>query len=60
MIVGGNTLGSPVIESNIPITSLQKYRLKEFLGKDETDELGGLIAKDLGKEVAELLLKIKN
>ena len=32
-------------------------KLKEFLGKD--DELGGLIAKDLGKRVAELLLKFK-
>ncbi len=59
MIVIGNVLGSPVIEGNIPITSLQKYNLKEFLGKDEIDELGGLIAKDLGKRVAEFLLKIK-
>ncbi|MCK4780225.1 MAG: hypothetical protein KAT57_08555 [Candidatus Lokiarchaeota archaeon] len=59
MIVVGNALGSPVIEGNIPITSLQKHKLKEFLGKDEIDELGGLIAKDLGKRVAELLLKFK-
>lgn len=60
MIVVGNTMGSPVLEENIPITSLQKFSLKEFVGKDEVDELGGLIAKDLGKRVAELLLKIKN
>ncbi|MDX1798513.1 MAG: flavodoxin family protein [Candidatus Lokiarchaeia archaeon] len=59
MIVIGNALGSPVIEGNIPITSLQKYNLKEFLGKNEIDELGGLLAKDLGKRVAEFLLKIK-
>ncbi|MFW9969768.1 MAG: flavodoxin family protein [Candidatus Odinarchaeota archaeon] len=59
MIVIGNATGSPVIEGNIPITSLQKYKLKEFLGKDEYDELGGLMAKDLGKRIAEFLLKIK-
>ena len=59
MVVIGNALGNPVIEGNIPITSLQKHKLKEFLGKDEVDELGGLIAKDLGKRVAEFLLKIK-
>ncbi|MHA1688430.1 MAG: flavodoxin family protein [Promethearchaeota archaeon] len=59
MIIVGNTEGNPVLEGNIPITSLQKHGLKEFLGKDEKDELGGLIAKDLGKRVAELLLKIK-
>jgi multimeric flavodoxin WrbA len=59
MIVVGNKLGSPVLESNIPITSLQKYKLKEFVGKDETDELAGLIAFDLGKRVANLTLKIK-
>jgi multimeric flavodoxin WrbA len=59
MIIVGNNLGSPVLEGNIPITSLQKYKLKEFVGKDETDELAGLIAFDLGKRVAELTLKIK-
>ena len=59
MIVVGNALGSPILEGNIPITSLQKFKLKEFVGKGEIDELGGLIAKDLGKRVAELLLKIK-
>ncbi|MFX1378439.1 MAG: flavodoxin family protein [Promethearchaeota archaeon] len=58
MIVIGNALGSPIIEGNIPITSLQKHKLKEFLARDEVDELGGLIAKDLGKRVAEFLLKI--
>jgi len=58
MIVVGNALGNPVLEGNIPITSLQKFNLKEFVGKGEVDELGGLIAKDLGKRVAELLLKI--
>jgi multimeric flavodoxin WrbA len=57
MIVVGNTEGNPVIEGNIPITSLQKYNLKEFLGREEIDELGGQIAKDLGKRVAELSLK---
>ncbi|MHA1150571.1 MAG: flavodoxin family protein [Promethearchaeota archaeon] len=59
MIVVGNAEGSPVIEGNIPITSLQKYGLKDFIGKDEIDELGGLLAKDLGKRVAKLVLKIK-
>ncbi|MFW9820894.1 MAG: flavodoxin family protein [Candidatus Thorarchaeota archaeon] len=59
MVVIGNVLGSPVIEGNIPITSLQKYDLKDFLGKDETDELGGRLAKDLGRRVAEFLLKLK-
>jgi len=58
MIIVGNALGSPVLEGNIPITSLQKFNLKEFVGKGEIDELGGLIANDLGKRVAELLLKI--
>ena len=57
MIIVGNALGNPVIEENIPITSLQKHKLKEFLSKDETDELGGLIASDLGKRVATLVLK---
>jgi len=59
MIVVGNTEGSPVLEGNIPITSLQKFNLKEFIGKGETDELAGRIAFDLGKRVAELLIKIK-
>ena len=59
MIVVGNAIGSPVIEGNIPITSLQKHKLKEFIGKDEEDELGGKIAKDLGKRVAELLKKFE-
>ena len=58
MIIVGNTFGSPVIEENIPITSLQKFGLKEFVGKGENDELAGLVAKDLGKRVAELLNKI--
>ncbi len=57
MIVVGNALGNPVLEENIGITSLQKFGLKEFVGKEETDELAGLIAMDLGKRVAELLLK---
>ena len=57
MIIVGNAMGSPVIEENIPITSLQKYNLKEFLGKDEIDELAGLIAKNLGIRVASLLKK---
>ncbi len=55
MIVVGNALGSPVLEGNIPITSLQKHKLKEFIGKGEEDELAGKIAKDLGRRVAELL-----
>ncbi|MFX1498664.1 MAG: flavodoxin family protein [Promethearchaeota archaeon] len=59
MIVVGNTSGSPVIEGNIPITSLQKYNLKEFIGKGENDELAGIIARDLGKRVTELVQKIK-
>ncbi|MFX0011942.1 MAG: flavodoxin family protein [Candidatus Hermodarchaeota archaeon] len=59
LIVVGNKLGSPVLEGNIPITSLQKFKLKEFVGKDETDELAGLIAFNLGNRVANLTLKIK-
>jgi len=59
MIVVGNNEGSPVIEGNIPITNLQKYNLKEFIGKDETDELAGLIAHDLAKRIAKLVLKLK-
>lgn len=57
MIVVGNAMGSPVIEENIPITSLQKFNLKDFLGKGEVDELAGLVAKDLGTRVAGLLKK---
>ncbi len=60
MIVIGNAEGSPVLEGNIPITSLQKFGMKEFVGKGETDELAGIIASDLGKRVAELVLKLKN
>jgi multimeric flavodoxin WrbA len=60
MVIIGNALGNPVIEGNIPITSLQKYNLKDFIRKDETDELGGLLAKDLGKRVAEFILKLKS
>ncbi|MFX1392673.1 MAG: hypothetical protein ACFFAH_03780, partial [Promethearchaeota archaeon] len=59
MIIVGNALGNPIFEGNIPITSLQKFNLKEFIGKGEVDELAGLIARDLGKRVAELVLKIK-
>ena len=60
MIIVANAMGNPVIEGNLPITSLQKYELKSFLGKDEIDELAGLIAKDLGKRVAKLLEKYQN
>jgi multimeric flavodoxin WrbA len=59
MIIAGNTFGSPVIEGNIAITSLQKFSLKEFLAKGENDELAGLIAKDTGKRVAELVKKFE-
>jgi multimeric flavodoxin WrbA len=59
MIIVGNYFGSPVLEGNIPITSLQKYSLKEFVGKGEVDDLAGLIALDLGKRVAELTVKFK-
>ena len=55
LIVGA--LGNPVLEENIAITSLQKYNLKEFIGKGETDELGGRIAFNQGKRIAELLLE---
>lgn len=58
MIVVG-ALGNPVLEQNIPITSLQKYGRKEFLGKDETDELGGIVAHNLGKRIANLLKTMK-
>ena len=57
IIVGG--LGTPTIEENLAITTLQKYKLKEFLGKDEIDELGGKIAFNQGKRVAELILGFK-
>ncbi|MFW9973348.1 MAG: hypothetical protein ACFFDF_24400 [Candidatus Odinarchaeota archaeon] len=46
-------------EGNIPITSLQKLQLLEFLIKDEIDELRGLIAEELGKRVTQLPLKFK-
>jgi multimeric flavodoxin WrbA len=59
MIVVGNAMGSPVLEGNIPITSLQKFGLKEFVAKGEVDELGGLIAKNTGQRVAELIIKMK-
>ncbi|MGV9173182.1 MAG: flavodoxin family protein [Promethearchaeia archaeon] len=48
-------LGNPVIEENIPVTSLQKYKRTDFLKKEETDDLGAKIAQNLGKRVAELL-----
>ena len=54
-----SSLGNPVIEENIAITTLQKYNLKEFIGKGEVDELAGRIANDQGKGGVELLLKIK-
>ena len=54
-----SSLGNPVIEENIAITTLQKYNLKEFIGKGEVDELAGRIAYNQGKRVTELLLKIK-
>lgn len=54
-----SAIGNPVLEENIPITSLQKFGLKEFLGKGEIDELAGKVANNLGKRVAELLLRIK-
>lgn len=59
MIVVGNAMGSPVMEGNIPITSVQKFGLKEFLGKGEVDELGGFLATDMGKRVAELVIRFK-
>ncbi|MFX1357316.1 MAG: flavodoxin family protein [Promethearchaeota archaeon] len=59
MIIVGNALGNPVLEENIPITSLQKFGLKEFIGKEEVDELAGKVARDTGKRVGELILKIK-
>jgi multimeric flavodoxin WrbA len=58
MIVVGNTEGVPFLEGNLPITTLQKNKLKEFVGKGEIDELGATLARDLGKRVAELVLKI--
>jgi multimeric flavodoxin WrbA len=59
MIIVGNTLGSPVLEGNVAITSIQKHSLKDFLAKGEIDELAGLIAEDTGKRVAELVNKVK-
>ncbi len=54
-----SAVGNPVLEENIPITSLQKFGIKEFLGKGEIDELAGKVANNLGKRVAELVLKLK-
>jgi len=59
MIIVGNTFGNPVIEGNIAITSIQKFKLKEFLNKGEKDDLAGLIARNTGIRVAELINKIK-
>jgi multimeric flavodoxin WrbA len=53
-------LGNPVIEENIPITSLQKYGRKEFIAKGEFDELGQRVARNLGKRAVELIKKMKN
>jgi multimeric flavodoxin WrbA len=58
MIVVG-ALGNPVLEQNIPVTSLQKYGRKDFLKKDEIDELGARISINLGKRIANLLIKMK-
>ncbi|MBD3254290.1 MAG: hypothetical protein GF383_04315 [Candidatus Lokiarchaeota archaeon] len=58
MIIVG-AVGNPVMEGNIAVSSLQKYGMKEFLGKDENDELAGQIAKNQGVRVGELLLKMK-
>ncbi|MEJ2251179.1 MAG: flavodoxin family protein [Candidatus Lokiarchaeota archaeon] len=58
MIVVG-ALGNPVLEQNIPVTSLQKYGRKEFLRKDEVDELGAKISENLGIRVANLIMKSK-
>ncbi|MBD3198234.1 MAG: hypothetical protein GF317_24505 [Candidatus Lokiarchaeota archaeon] len=59
MIVIG-ALGNPVLDQNIPVTSLQKYTRKEFLRKNEADELAGIIASNLGKRVAEMVTLLKN
>ena len=56
MVVFG-ALGNAVIEQNIPITSLQKFGRKEFVKKDEIDELGQKIARNLGARAVELLKK---
>lgn len=59
MIIVENALENPVIEVNIPITRLLKYKLRELLGKDDHNELAGLFARDLSKRIEKLLLKIK-
>lgn len=52
-----SALGNPVIDENIPITSLQKYGRTEFVKKDEIDELGQKIAQNLGARAVKLLKK---
>ncbi len=53
-------LGNPVIDENIPMTSLQKYGRKEFIKKGEIDEIGQRVAKNIGVRAVNLLLKMKN
>lgn len=56
MLVVGN-VGHPVIEMNTPIATLQGEEMKMFRKPGE-DQLANAVAKDLGKRVAILALKM--
>jgi multimeric flavodoxin WrbA len=47
-------MGNPVIESGLPITTLQKDKLKEFRKPTEEDEIGDKSAKRLAERLVDL------
>ncbi|MBN2152806.1 MAG: flavodoxin family protein [Candidatus Lokiarchaeota archaeon] len=52
-------LGNPVIESGLPITTLQKDKLKEFRKPGDEDEIADKAAKRLAERVVELVALVK-
>ncbi len=52
-------LGNPVIESGLPITTLQKDKLKEFRKLGEEDEIADKAAKRLAERFVELVSLVK-
>jgi len=52
-------LGNPVIESGLPITTLQKDKLKEFRKPGEEDEIADKAAKRLAERFVELLAFVR-
>jgi multimeric flavodoxin WrbA len=52
-------LGNPVIESGLPITTLQKDKLKEFRKPGEEDEIAEKAAKRLAERIVELVSLVK-